>query len=73
MPMPSTMIIMPMKNTMVDQLMPEEELSAAPGAYQNSPFRKHSRFRVFQAASGLCMHTRNTRTRVQAAPTSAGM
>ena len=65
--MPSTMIIMPARNTMVSQLMPP--LSEASALYQKEPWKKHSRFRVSHTAETLRMQTPKTSSSVAAAQT----
>ena len=65
--MPSTMIIMPARNTMVSQLMPP--LSEASALYQKEVWKKLSRFRVSHTAEMLCMQTPKTSNSVAAAQT----
>ena len=66
--MPSTITIMPARNRMVAQLMPPDELSSCPTAYQKSGRKMAAKLRVFQIASRLCMQRPNTTIRVSAAP-----
>ena len=59
-PMPSTMIIMPRMNTMVDQLMPALPPALSTFAYQNDGVTNSARFKVSQIAEGLRMHIPRT-------------
>ena len=70
---PSTRTIIPKKNRIVDQLIPEEADSEMPGAYQNSDVVKHRRLSVSQIADVLRIHMPNTTIIMAAAPMRAGM
>lgn len=72
-PIPSTRTIIPKKNRIVDQLIPEEADSEMPGAYQNSDVVKHWRLSVSQIADVLRIHMPNTTIIMAAAPMRAGM
>ena len=62
--MPSTIIIIPAMNRMVDQLMPLALSLPGPSSYQKDRLRNWCRFRVSRAAGTLCMARPKTKSRV---------
>ena len=66
--MPSTIIIIPAMNIIVDQFIPVDDSSACPVTSQKFGSKKVCRFNVLKIASVLCIDKPNTRSSVSAAP-----